>query len=246
MPLGGLCLQLHKRSSMIFTEAFVVEKFREFNKTIFYNTLPEPTFQLSRARSFLGKCVTRRLRGLEALKKKSHIECTLRFSTSFDLPENELEDIIIHEMIHYRIAYNCMRDTSSHGQMFKSMMQEINREHGRNIAIRHRMSESNGSQLTDAPKRLSRHVVAVVKFKDGRTGIKVLPRIVQRISNYYNKVGAASHVESVDLYFSLDPYFNLYPNSSALKVHIIAPDVLEEHLKNAHKMYCEGEKVGLV
>ena len=96
---------------MIFTEAFVVEKFREFNKTIFYNTLPEPTFQLSRARSFLGKCVTRRLRGLEALKKMSHIECTLRFSTSFDLPENELEDVIIHEMIHYRIAYNCMRDT---------------------------------------------------------------------------------------------------------------------------------------
>ena len=86
----------------------------------------------------------------------------------------------------------------------------------------------------------------LVKFKDGRTGIKVLPRIVQRISNYYNKVGAASHVESVDLYFSLDPYFDLYPNSSALKVHIIDPDVLEEHLKNAHKMYCEGEKVGLV
>ena len=53
-------------------------------------------------------------------------------------------------------------------------------------------------------------------------------------------------MESVDLYFSLDPYFDLYPNSSALKVHIIAPDVLEEHLKNAHKMYCEGEKVGLV
>ena len=153
----------------------------------------------------------------------SHIECTLRFSTSFDLPENELEDVIIHEMIHYRIAYNCMRDTSSHGQMFKSMMQEINREHGRNIAIRHRMVESGGSQIVDTRKRLSRHVVAVVKFKDGRTGIKVLPRIVQRISNYYNKVGAASHVESVDLYFSLDPYFDLYPNSSALKVHIIAP-----------------------
>lgn len=69
--LSGISTFHLDKSSMIFTEAFIVEKFREFNKSIFYNTLPEPTFQLSRARSFLGKCVTRRLRGLEALKKRA-------------------------------------------------------------------------------------------------------------------------------------------------------------------------------
>lgn len=229
---------------MIFTETFIVEKFREFNKTIFNNTLPEPTFQLSRARSFFGKCVCRRLRGLEALKRKEHIECTLRFSISFDLPENELEDIIIHEMIHYRIAYACQKDTSSHGRIFRSWMQEINRKYGRNISISRCVDTSNASNSVVVQKRTPRHVVAVVKFKDGRTGIKVLPRIIQRISNYYNKVGAVSKVERVELYFSCAPYFDRFPNSSALRVHIVEPDVLEQHLKDAHKMYCNGEEVG--
>ena len=42
----------------------------------------------------------------------------LRINKRIDLPEQEIEDIIIHEMIHYHIAYNGIKDTSTHGRVF--------------------------------------------------------------------------------------------------------------------------------
>lgn len=37
----------------------------------------------------------------------------IRISTAFDLSERELEDVGIHEMVHYYIAVNNIRDTSA-------------------------------------------------------------------------------------------------------------------------------------
>lgn len=229
---------------MIFTETFIKEKFNAFNKTIFENRLPKPIIQLSRARSFLGRCIYRReIRSLWVNSRGG--QCTLRFSTSFDLPESELEDVIIHEMIHYRISYDNIKDTSSHGVVFKQMMNDINRKFGRNICVRTRIEKNDPERRIEPKpeKQISPHIVAVVKFKNGKTGVKVLPRIGSRIANFYNKVSAAPTVDSVHLYFTLNVYFDRFPNSSVLKVHIIDPEILEEQLKSESRMYCKGNIV---
>jgi len=49
-----------------------------------------------------------------------------RISTVIDLPEREVEDTILHEMIHYYILSNQMQDTSAHGEIFMRMMKDIN------------------------------------------------------------------------------------------------------------------------
>ena len=82
-----------------------------------------------------------------------------------------------------------------------------------------------------------------MNFSDGRRGIKVLPRILQRITKYYNLMLLSSDIDSIDLYMSCDPFFGRYPNSGALKVYAIDPSDLKEHLRDASGMKCDGATV---
>ena len=79
-------------------------------------------------------------------------------------------------------------------------------------------------------------MVAVVRFRDGKTGIKVLPRVMPSINYYYNHVIAAKDVIAVDLYMSNNIFFNRYPNSSALRVHYLDEATITEHLKDAKRL----------
>ena len=43
--------------------------------------------------------------------------------------------MLLHEMIHYYIAYNNIQDTAPHGDVFKAMMNRLNREYGWNMKV---------------------------------------------------------------------------------------------------------------
>lgn len=209
------------------TIEYIKTKFGEFNHLIFDDKLPLLPIQLSNAKSYLGMLVYKKRRKL--FGKVEKYDFRLRISTRMDLPESEVEDTIIHEMIHYYIDYNGIKDTSAHGQIFRQMMNDINARFGRHITITHKSTPEQRQQLVDTRKRW--HVIAVVRFHDGRTGIKVLPRIRQRIVRYRNLILTSKEISGVELYLSNDPYFNAYPVSSALKVHIAEPTEFESHIQ---------------
>ena len=71
----------------------------------------------------------------------------LRINTRIDLPEYVMEDIILHEMIHYYIAVNQLRDTSSHGRLFRREMARINADGNRHITISYRLSKEQLLEL---------------------------------------------------------------------------------------------------
>lgn len=123
---------------MIATIPYIEEKYREFNDLIFEGNLPPVAIQLSRARTFLGMLSSKRKRNWWG--KVEHYDFKLKISRYWDLPEREMEDTIIHEMIHYYIAVNKLKDTSSHGKIFRQMMTDINHRFGRNITISYRLS----------------------------------------------------------------------------------------------------------
>ena len=224
---------------MIATIPYVERKFEEYNRQMFAGQLPKLPIELSDAKTFLGKCVYRKRR----LRNGSveNYDFRLRINTRIDLTEAEVEDTIIHEMIHYFIRWKQMEDTSSHGQIFQHMMNSINEKYGRHISIRHIGTEEQNEQAID--KRQHWHVVAVVRFNSDRTGIKVLPRVMPSIINFYNKIIEAKDVERIDLYMSNDIFFNRFPNSSALKVHYVNGDEAEKHLATAKILHIEGDKV---
>ncbi len=119
--------------------AFVLDKMAEFNKQYFSGTLPEIPVKLSKAKSYLGKVTYQAKRNIFG-KIVRYEGFKIWISTAFNLEERELEDVIIHEMIHYYILFNKMRDTSPHGKIFRKMMNDINESSNRNIRIRYKLT----------------------------------------------------------------------------------------------------------
>lgn len=224
---------------MIPTKAYIEERFDTFNKKMFGGKLPKIPIELSNAKTFLGKLAYNRRRTKGG--KTENYNFRLRINTRIDLPEQEIEDTILHEMIHYYIGVNQFEDTSSHGKLFMSMMNGINARYGRHISVSFKGTAETREQFVD--KRARYHVVAVVHFHDGCTGIKVLPRIVQRITHYYNTLSDSNEVETVELYMTNDIFFNRYPTSSALKAHLLDEQEIRSHLTDAERLGCDGTNI---
>lgn len=217
---------------MIATIPYIEAKFDAFNKLIFGGELPRIPIVLGSATRVVGafSCKVRR----NFWGKKEYFDLKLRFSKKFNLPENELEDVIIHEMIHYYIHFKNLKDKSAHGPLFKNLMNQINKNFGRKISIRHRSSVKTNEQITDAKPRY--RVVAVVTMKDGKTGIKVLPRIKEKVRHYYNAVSTSPTVSKVELYITPNPFFGQYPCSSSLRIHYIDHSILQTQLQGSTKL----------
>lgn len=224
---------------MEVTIEYIKERFDCFNALCFGGKLPSVPIRLSNAKSFLGMCKYKKRR--DAMGNEVKYDFVLCINTRIDLPEDQVEDTIIHEMIHYYIGVNQLGDTSPHGRLFRQLMSDINLRHGRHITVSHRSTPQQREQAID--KRRRWHMVAVVELTTGKTGIKVLPRIIQRITTYYNMALQSPQVASVKLFMTDDPFFNRYPNSSALKVHHIDTEELTLHLKGSHPATCNGATV---
>ena len=214
------------------TIPYIEQKFEEFNQQMFAGQLPKLPIELSDAKTFLGVCAFKTRKGKDG--KEICYDFKLRINTRIDLPETEIEDTIIHEMIHYFIGYNQLEDASAHGPMFLRMKNSINAKYGRHLSVSYKVTKEQREQAIDAKQHW--RVVAVVKFKDGRYGIKVLPRIQQRIVNYYTKVGSSKDVERVELYMSNNVYFNRFPNSSVLNAHYVDIEEINKNIKGAEPL----------
>ena len=221
------------------TRPYAEKKFEEFNQLMFDGKLPKLPIELSDAKTFLGQCVYKKKRTL--FGKTVCYDFKLRINTRIDLAEAEIEDIIIHEMIHYYIGYNNIKDSSAHGRVFKHLMKTINEKFGRHIRISHKPTQAQKEQLYGTKQRW--HIVAFVIFKDGRTGIKVLPRIAPKILTYYNVVGKGTNIERIEMYITNNTFFNRYPSSSALRVHSIDRVDAEKHLEGAERLVCDGTRL---
>lgn len=224
---------------MEITIPYIKHKFEEFNQQMFAGKLPMLPIKLSDAKTFLGVCTYKKRIGKDGKVEK--YDFALRVNTRIELSEDEIEDTIIHEMIHYYIGYNQLEDTSAHGAIFQQVMNAINEKYGRHLSISHKSSKSQKEQAVD--KKQHYRVVAVVRFHDGRKGIKVLPRVLPSILKYYNSVLSAKEVSSITLYMSNDIFFNRFPNSCSFKVHFLDENEIMKHLEGAEQMKCDGKLI---
>ena len=218
---------------MIATLPFLKDRFEAFNTLCFGGALPQVPIKLGRAVRSLGSCTYKKRKHL--FGRTEYYGFAIRISTRFDLPENELEDVLLHEMIHYEILVNQRQDTSAHGRLFRTRMKEINERFGRHITVSHRASSLQPPMATDTAPAW--RVVALVQLKDGRTGIKVLPRIVQRLQAYRRGLMRSGHVSSVDFYLTADPWFSRFPKSAALNVFFPADPDFTTHFNEAQRLH---------
>lgn len=226
---------------MIASQTFVRNTFDRFNALCFDGVLPAVPIVLTKAGSFLGKMEYKSCRGFFGITS-SHYDFRLKISTGFDLPQEELEDVVIHEMIHYYIAFRNLRDTSVHGDTFRGIMETINRKYCRHITVRHHGRPKQNLVRTGNDK-VRKHYLCVSTFADGDKGITVCA--TTRISELYRKLPRYYPVSKMEWYVSLDPFFNRFPRANTPKIYKITDEELTEHLKDSVPLEGVGRRPGV-
>lgn len=139
----------------------IEELFRRCNETYFGGRLPQPSLAVTRARTRLGSFSCKWQRSLRGRRMAMPKIC---ISSYYALTSEQQTDVMAHEMIHYYIALNRLKDTSAHGKLFRGMMEELNRRHGLHISV-----SSNASKL---PRALShkpkKRLLLAMRLADGR------------------------------------------------------------------------------
>lgn len=224
---------------MQVTVEVVRRMFGEFNALIFGGRLPEVPFEISAAKGALGKCVYRATMAPDGRRRYSDFK--IRISAAVEMDRELLEDVVIHEMIHYFILIHNLEDTSPHGEIFKALMRSINDTYGRHIAISHRNTPEETARAADSRRKV--HVVAAIYFRSGECGVKVLPRVAERIAGFYNAITRAAVVRKVELYITDEPFFSRFPVSAALRIQKVDEDVLRANLAGARPLAVRGGRL---
>ena len=220
---------------MIATIDYIERKFSEFNHMIFEDKLKPLPFKLSCARTFLGQLRYRRKQGFWGKCKYDNFQLVI--SGRRDMAESLLEDTIIHEMIHYYILSNQLTDTSSHGKLFRQMMNDINARFKRSITISHRSSDEEWSDNTEIRK----HYLCISQLKDDRRTITVVAKT--RLLSLWDTPSKCPDIVNYKWYVSTNPFFNRYRRSLTLKLYLITPEQLATHLRDAQVLVREGSVI---
>lgn len=201
---------------MIPTISYIRARFEEYNRLYFDGSLPLLPMRLSNAKGYLGRVSFKRV--LQPDGTHHNTDFVLHINARIDLPEEVVEDTILHEMIHYYIGYHQLRDTSPHGQLFRAHMERINRTGNRRICVSTRLTKEQQRQIIGVAKP---HVVAVAHFSDGRIGLKVIPRQVKTILRFHRQALRSFPIDDIQWYYTEDEYFSRYPSSEKLRLYLI-------------------------
>jgi len=220
---------------MIATLDYIERKFKEYNEQMFEGKLQPLPFKLSSARTFLGQVRFYREKNNDGTWRYMNFQFVI--STKVDLPEAEVEDTIIHEMIHYWILSNQMQDTGPHGKIFIQKMQEINMRFNRNLSVSHKATDEEHDK--DTEKR--QHLVCVTRFRTNQMGVTVATK--SRIFQLWDEIPQFPKVAECNWYSSTDPYFNRFPRATSVKIYPVPYEELMEHLNGAKSLIRQGNNI---
>jgi hypothetical protein len=154
---------------MIITIPEIEKQFEKWNGIIFNNELPKPHFELMQTRRLLGQFCPRKIFGEYTYK--------IRISTFYDCPLERYIDTIVHEMLHYYIKYKGIKDTSSHGRVWKQMAYDISKKYG--LTITRTNPAGGGVSEAVIEKKMNKdktfEYVFLCKMTNGRYGAGVVP-----------------------------------------------------------------------
>ena len=210
---------------MNLTAQYLRERFRQLNRQYFDNQLPEPRLMVSRSRTMLGQFSCRRRR--KALFTTELSALTIRVSEYYEQTGDEIDDTLLHEMIHLRIATSRRRDTSPHGPLFRAEMERLNRQ-GRHITVSARTARLQVS----AANRRRQHLVLALTTKDGQHYLSV---VHPSYRNYVERlIARAPTIATHSWHVSTSPFFDDFPQARSLRARKVSAAVYKE-MAPSHK-----------
>lgn len=217
---------------MKITTDYLRGRFASFNAAYFGGKLPEPQFVVSNSRTVLGQFRCRRERkGLFGRYRNTGY--MIKVSVYYDVTEREYDNVLLHEMIHYHIAYSGRRDSSAHGPLFRNEMERLN-ACGWNISV----STATRHWAVAERNRRTEYIVLALVTTDGRRLLSVVnPKYVARIDAMASR---SPLVERHDWYTSADDYFASFPQSRSLRGRIMKHAEFDRRVKSMTPMMVGG------
>jgi len=192
---------------------------------MFSNTLPHIPIRLSNSKTFFG--ALRFTRQRSPLGKVKYTDFQLVISTLFDHEETEIEDAIIHEMIHLYIYHHHLHDSSTHGPLFRRMMSDINQRFQRHVTISRRLTDQEMQSATTTMES----IIGIANHRDGRILLTRCART--RVFEIHRAMKQMSEVSDIRWYVSSDSFFTRFPRTTVGKLYVIDPTLLRQHLSDA-------------
>lgn len=202
------------------------------NNKYFDGKLPVPKLRISHAKTRLGTMSCKRtmkknggimawMTGKSKSMRMTFTDFQISISDYYIMTDEQREDIMIHEMIHYCIAYTGLRDTAPHGVVFRGMMDAINRKYGRHISV---MTTTKGWQPRVAPKPV-RFLVLGLHM---RTGEYFLSSVNRSFAGRLElQISRLREVESHRWIETTDEYFRNFPRVRSLRGRRVTKAVFE-------------------
>lgn len=215
---------------------YLKELFQHCNSKYFDGKLPEPELRVSHSRTRLGtmscRRTTRTVRGRLAQLFTGRSRATtaaftdykISISDYYAMTDEQIEDVMIHEMIHYSIAYTGLRDSSPHGVVFRGMMDVVNRKYGRHVSV---MTSTRGWQPRRKPKPQT-FLVLGLKMSDGSYFLSsVNPKFAGQLEIKLQRVREVTDHKWVQ---TTDEYFRTFPRVRSLRGRRVTKDVYESKM----------------
>ena len=196
--------------------------FAQFNREYFNGQLPEPRLLLSKSRTRLGSMSYQRKRSWGRTRNSDY---TIRISTYYDCGEREWQNVMLHEMIHLYIASKHLRDTSSHGKLFRQYMDYLNSNYGWNI----RVSTATRDWETSVKKPRTKRIILALRMKNGKRFLSVVnPRYVPTLRQQLENI---PEIADSQWFESDDDFFNDFPVVRSLRGRHVDTEKFEELLQ---------------
>lgn len=161
-----------------------------------------------RSKSYNGLFIRRHLK--EKGKRKL-VDRIFIYNNVEDFDPRFLDSLLVHEMIHQYIIQNKIKDTSTHGRLFRNMMEKINLAFPLELKIN--ISDHNPDlERTRLEKEERRnHVILVINKKDGNSFCCVMnPAKVSFFEKMIRKNNKGWGIKDYYWAVSDHPFFNPY------------------------------------
>lgn len=202
--------------------------FDRFNRDYFGGGLPRPKLALSRSRTQLGTMACkRRIR----CGKTTFSDYAIRLSIYYEQTERQFQNTLLHEMIHYSIAYTGVKDSSPHGIVFREMMNALNRKYGWEISVSARMNKVGCAVVS---QKTTDYLVLALEMRSGECYFSVVNRgYATRINAQLKRLFTVNHFA---WYISSDARFATYPVVRSLRGRRVSRNLFDEMLPSMRQI----------
>ncbi len=218
---------------MQVTIQWMEQQFHQFNQEYFDGGLPLPILKTGRSKTRLGQFACKRSfqpRAFLMRKKVKFYDFTITLSNYYDLSERQFQNVLLHEMIHYCITYTGLKDTSSHGIIFRGMADAWNKK-GWNI----RVTTSTKGVKVAKPSPNRECLVLAIEMTNGNRLLSVVnPKAASLLDRQASRIGV---IRNYGWYKSSDDYFQSFPQVRSLKGRRVSLDEYEEKISLMQQVF---------